>query len=254
MSPRIAQIWRHPLKGHSRETVDSTVLSTGKTMPGDRVWAVTHDDSRFNATSPEWVVSANFARGSKNPNVMAISSSFNETSGILTLSHPNQPDITFNPDDKADIARFIEWVSPMNVPDKLRPNGIVSVPQRGMTDTDFASISILSFASLADLSAKAGVEVSAKRFRGNFWVEGLKPWQEFDLVGREVTLGECRLKVIEPTIRCAATTANPATGQRDLDTLGLLESNWGHTDFGVYAQVISGGTVKLGDAFNVIGD
>ena len=40
--------------------------------------------------------------------------------------------------------------------------------------------------------------------------------------------------------------ANPATGRRDADTLGAL-GDLGHQEFGVYAQVIDGGTLALGD-------
>ncbi|MGI9393180.1 MAG: hypothetical protein ACR2OY_00900 [Boseongicola sp.] len=47
--------------------------------------------------------------------------------------------------------------------------------------------------------------------------------------------------------RCKATMANPDTGRRDLDTLGLLD-DLGHQEFGVYAEVIEGGTLSVGDA------
>jgi MOSC domain-containing protein YiiM len=33
----------------------------------------------------------------------------------------------------------------------------------------------------------------------------------------------------------------------DADTLGALEDGYGHQDFGVYARVIGGGRVALGD-------
>ena len=46
-----------------------------------------------------------------------------------------------------------------------------------------------------------------------------------------------------------ATTANPETGRRDAETLDALERGWGHQDFGVYAEVVAGGTVKVGDSF-----
>ncbi|MFT4715059.1 MAG: hypothetical protein ACI861_001747 [Paracoccaceae bacterium] len=247
MTARIANIWRHPLKGHSRESLTTTLLSAGKTMPGDRAWAVTHAASRADVDDPAWLPPANFSRGSKNGNLMAIDGAYNDATRTLNLTHPDRPDISFDPDNKADVWRFLDWLEPLNIPGKLEPTGIISVPERGMTDTDFPSISILSLPSLADFSAKAGQEINAKRFRGNFWLEGLAPWQEFDLIGQEIQLGNARVRILERTVRCMATTANTDTGQRDLDTLGLLKDNWGHTDFGVYAEVIEGGPVSIGD-------
>ena len=87
-----------------------------------------------------------------------------------------------------------------------------------------------------------------ERFRGNLWLEGLAPFAEFDLVGREIRVGGAVLRVREPITRCKATTVDPATGVRDADTLGALEAGWGHQDFGVYAEVVEGGRVAVGDA------
>jgi hypothetical protein len=42
--------------------------------------------------------------------------------------------------------------------------------------------------------------------------------------------------------------ANPETGARDVDTLMHLRDGWGHQDFGVYAEVIEGGPIVVGDA------
>ena len=55
----------------------------------------------------------------------------------------------------------------------------------------------------------------------------------------------------ERITRCKATTVNPETGRIDADTLGALEAGWGHQDFGVYAEVISGGPVAVGDAVSL---
>ena len=86
-----------------------------------------------------------------------------------------------------------------------------------------------------------------ERFRGNVWLDGLAPFAEFDLVGREVRVGGAILRVRERITRCKATTVDPATGISDADTLGALAAGWGHQDFGVYAEVVEGGRVAVGD-------
>ena len=56
------------------------------------------------------------------------------------------------------------------------------------------------------------------------------------------------LGVRQAITRCKATTVDPLTGVSDADTLGALRAGWGHEDFGVYAEVVAGGRVALGDA------
>ena len=53
-----------------------------------------------------------------------------------------------------------------------------------MTDSEFPSVSILSLASLADLSARMGHDLSIHRWRGNLWVDGLEPWAEWGWIGQ----------------------------------------------------------------------
>jgi uncharacterized protein YcbX len=86
-----------------------------------------------------------------------------------------------------------------------------------------------------------------ERFRGNLWLDGFEPWQEFDLVGRDLRIGGAILRVRERITRCKATTVDPSTGVSDADTLGALQAGWGHQDFGVYAEVVTGGAVAVGD-------
>ena len=47
--------------------------------------------------------------------------------------------------------------------------------------------------------------------------------------------------------RCAATGVEPDTGARDMDIVDTLRKNFGHIDCGVYAKVLEGGDVKIGD-------
>ena len=114
----------------------------------------------------------------------------------------------------------------------------------GLTDTDFPSVSINSRTSLSELSEVAGQDISLHRWRGNIWVEGFAPREEFTWVGKAVRIGTAELEVVETIQRCEATAADPETGRRNLATLDLLEHNWGHRDFGVYARVTGPGVSR----------
>lgn len=239
---RLTRITRHPIKGHGREHLASVSLSPGACLPFDRHWAVAHEAARL---QDGWSPCANFARGAKAPQLMAVTSRLDEATGQVALSHPDRGTLVFRPDDEKDLPRFLDWVRPLNPPDRAQPARIVTAG-RGMTDSDFPSVSILSDASLRALSDRMGVALSPDRFRGNLWIDGAEPFAEFDWIGREIRIGEAVLRIEERITRCLATTVNPETGARDADTLKGLEAGFGHQDFGVYATVTTGGRIAVG--------
>ena len=247
MTGRLAQICRHPIKGHGREDLASVRLLAGECVPWDRHWAVAHEAARL---VPGWNRCANFARGAKAPALMAISSVLDESSGVVTLHHPERGDISFDPDSAADLPRFLDWVRPLNPAERAEPVSIVTAG-RGMTDSDFPSVAILNTATLADLSARMGVDLSPDRWRGNLWLNGAAPWVEFDWIGQSIRIGGAVLQIKERITRCNATKVDPATGIPDADTLGALEAEFGHQDFGVYAVVTQGGPIAVGDEWRL---
>jgi uncharacterized protein YcbX len=248
----VAALWRHPIKSHGREALDQVTLTEGQTMPWDRTWAVTHEDTKFDANNPSWVMCRNFMIGAASPGLAGIWASLKEASGEITLRHDVLGDISFAPDDARDVARFIDWVCPLCPPDKRQPAGLVKVPARGMTDTDYPSISIMTHASHNAVAEQLGQPLEVERWRGNIWLNGAEPWQELDWLGKDVQIGETVLHVVEPIERCKHTMANPRTGERDMDTLAALRDGWDHQDFGVYAKVMKGGKIALQDTAKVV--
>ena len=239
---RLAEIWRHPIKAHGREPVAAFEAEPGGTLPRDRLWAVAHEAARLDGGA--WVPCSNFARAAKTPALMAIEA---ESHGSrLTLRHPDRPPLSFDPDTEADA--FLAWVAPLCDPARARPVAIVRAAGRGYTDTAIPSISLHGMASHRAVEGRVGRPLSRHRWRGNLWVDGLAPWEEFDLVGRELALGTARFRVAERIGRCRATGANPETGRTDADVLGALEAGWGHTDFGVHLVCTAPGRVAVGDA------
>lgn len=244
---KVTDLWRHPIKSHGREPLDRVTLRTGEAMPFDRLWAVAHEASR--ADGSEWVPCANFSRVSKAPALMAITSKLDEGNERLTLSHSDRPDLTFQPDTES--RAFLDWVMPLVPPDRALPSRVVRLEKRGFTDSDFPSVTLCNHASHRAVEEQMGQELAIHRWRGNIWFESETPWEEFDWIGREVSIGDCVLRPRERTDRCLATHTNPETGVRDTNTLAALEM-FGHQDFSVRAEVIKGGQICLGDTIKVL--
>ncbi len=243
---RVTHLVRHPIKSAGFEQVEKAALSPDAAFPFDRVWAVAHAAARM-TDPPGWASKLQFLRGWASADLMAISCASDPESRSVTLSHPRRPTETFRPDDAADAARMLDWLRPLWPENRPEPARVVAVPGQSLTDQDKPLVSINAVSSLADLSARMGRDLSIHRWRGNIWVDGWEPWAELGLVGQEITVGAARLRVEEPIGRCRATGANPETGIQDADTMGALETGLGHTDFGIFARVIVGGIVRLGD-------
>lgn len=247
---QIAQIWRHPIKSHGREALAKAELRSGQCLPFDRAWAIAHEAAKL----PEdggWAPCNHFSRGAKAPLLQALTAVFDQASNTVTLTHPRQPGLTINPDLESDQARFISWIKPLCPQDRALPARIVAA-NRGMTDTDFPSISLINLASHKEVEQKLQQEISPLRWRGNILMSGLSAWEERDWVGKRIRLGEAIVEVREHITRCLATTASTRTGERDAETLKALQTGWGHKQMGVYAVVVEPGQIVVDDKIEVL--
>jgi len=247
MSATVAALYRHPVKSLGEEALEAVELAAGCHMPWDRVWAVAHGQSAWDPQAPAWVEARNFVTQTHVPELARIGVAWDPATHRLTLTHPDRPEISLDPDSEVGAARLTDWIAPLAGPVRPGPYRLVRLGHGALTDLPDSHVSIKSLASLRALEQEAGTPLAHIRFRGNLWIEGLAPWQEFDLIGREIAVGGARLAVFEECERCNATAASPATGTRDLALPAILRRRWGHADFGVYARVVGGGRVALGD-------
>lgn len=119
-------------------------------------------------------------------------------------------------------------------------------------------VSVLSQASVDFLGERVtgGRRFSGRRFRPNFLIDGCSAHEEDFWLGGVVQMGpELRLRMVAPDPRCAITTLDPDTGERDFDVPKLLLSYRPSARapfFGVYGGVECTGTVSVGDAVELV--
>jgi uncharacterized protein YcbX len=130
---------------------------------------------------------------------------------------------------------------------------VVAAPGHRFTDVSVHSpemmeaVSLINLASIRDLEDRIQRRVDPRRFRANFLVDGLEPWEEFNWLDRTVSIGGATFKVVKRTRRCVATEVNPDTAERDISVPQELMKNFGHMDLGIYLTVQSGSTVHVDD-------
>ena len=117
------------------------------------------------------------------------------------------------------------------------------------------SVSIQSASALRAMADAAGLDepVDGRRFRMTFTIDGVDPHAEDGWIRCPVRIGDAVVRPGGHVGRCAVTTQDPDTGLRSLDTLRLLAETRGHLlateplPFGVWAEVLVPGRVRLGD-------
>ena len=251
--PRIDAIYRYPVKGLSPQPLARTQLAVGATLPADRLYAIENGASGFDPAAPAYFPKIRFLMLMRNERLAALRTEFDEATHTLTIGHEGREAARGDlrtPHGRAAIERFFaaEFAKELRGPPKV-------LFGQGHSFSDVAKkvVSIINLASVAALAAVAGVPVHPLRFRGNLYVTGWPAWQEFELFGREIGIGSARLKPVKRIERCAATDVDPSTGIRDLTIPRTLMQSFGHTDCGIYAEVVGAGDIAVGDAITVSG-
>jgi uncharacterized protein len=242
----IDAIYRYPVKGLSAQPLARTTLSPRKTLPADRLYAIENGPTGFDPAYPEYFPKIRFLMLMRNERLATLRTDYDEASHTLTIQHEGRE---LRADLRTKEGRLaVEAFFRRFMPDELRgPPKVLYGDNHSFSDVAKKVVSFINLASVAELESALGAPIDPGRFRGNIHVRGWPAWREFDLLGQEIRIGSARLKVLKRIVRCAATEVDPSTGIRDLAVPRGLLDNFGHTDCGVYAEVIAGGDIGRGD-------
>ncbi|UVF20129.1 MOSC domain-containing protein [Microvirga terrae] len=248
MSIRIASLQRYPVKGLSPEPLSSVSLTKGDYFPGDRLFAIENGPAGFDPENPQHQPKIKFLMLMRNESLARLKTRYLDSITTLFIEEGGREvargDLSTREGQLAVEAFFRRFM-----PRDLRgPPKVLAAPQGfRFTDSRRGFVSLINLASVRELENVVGAPVDPLRFRGNVHLEGLEPWAEFGLVGQVLTTASgARLKVTKRIERCAATNVDPDTGIRDLEIPKSLMKAYGHFDCGIYAEVLSGGTLEVG--------
>ena len=273
----VKALWRYPVKSMAGTKIDEALVTEGGIL-GDRGYAVLDRTSGRvgSAKTPrKWAglmaLAADFVEppqpGAPLPPVRivwpdgaAVSSNDGDPDARLsdTLGRP----VTLTTERPE--APSLERLDPLAADETIVDIGELMMAGRF---SDYAALHLITTATLARLAElRPESKFSARRFRPNVTIatpEGASGFVENDWVGREVAIGdEVRLRISDPTPRCSV----PTLAQRDLEKdPQLLRTIVEHNTLpvpvldgeslpcaGVYGFVVQGGTVKRGDAVQVL--
>jgi len=241
-------ICRYPVKGLSPQSMQRSRLAVGQTIPADRLYAIENGPSGFDPAAPAYFPKQRFLMLMRNERLAMLRTEYDEADHTLTIHWEGRQAARGDLRSK-DGRLVIEAFFRRFMPKELRgPPKVLHGKDHSFSDVARKVVSIINLASVAAVGDVAGATVNPLRFRGNLYVAGWPAWHEFDLLGRELAIGQtARLRVVKRIQRCAATDVDPDTGIRDLTIPRTLLENFDHTDCGIYAEVIAAGDIGVGD-------
>ena len=263
----IKQLFTYPIKGLTPQEMSEFILIAGHGIKGDRAFALMFADSNIEAAkipaqNQPWMSKKYLAVQNDWPLLAALKCDYQPETAVLTVKRQGVGVLSAATNTAAGRDRistfFTEYLATIE-PTKeakhpqLAPLQLVgdSSGETRYPDRQPVHISLLSQATLDELTQKAGKNIDVRRFRPNIVLEGMEAWSEFELIGKQFQLGAARIEVTARIGRCVNIEVNPETGDRDIALLSLLQQEFGHAQTGVLAKIINNGTVKIGDILNL---
>jgi uncharacterized protein YcbX len=244
---RIAGIYRYPVKGLTPEQLGRAELKPGQTLLADRRYAIENGPSGFDPAEPKWLPKPHFLMLMRDEWLADLHTHFDDESHVLSIRQNGEVAAQGNL-ATAEGRRTIENFFATAFAGQIKgPPKVLESPGHSFSDVARKVVSIINLASVRAIEDIVGAPVHPLRFRGNLYVDGWPAWHEFDLLDRTLAIGDVRLKVVKRIVRCAAVNVDPDTAQRDLAIPPALQRRLGHADCGIYAEVITGGTINAGD-------
>lgn len=250
---KLVAIHRHPVKGFTAEALTETKLQAGGGLPFDRHFAFVSGNKEDVPVPGQWVQPRTFLMLTLYPELARFDCKLTHDGTTLQITGPDGETVraTAGAPDTFDAANAI-----LSKHFEHGPHSDIRLTEqanaRGNWDFSDTEISIINLASLRVISQAVGRDLEKERFRGNLYIDGLEPWEEFSWPGCRIKVGEAELDVLRPVQRCAMTSTEPGTGLREVDVPKSMTDAFGHHFCGVYAKVREGGRIATNDKIRVV--
>lgn len=242
--PVITALHRYPVKALSSESLESVELLSGEAFPGDRCFAIT----RGSGAHPSGSAKGGMMALKHFPKLAALTTSWDETSRTLTIfrhDHQVAQGCLEQATGRMVLEEFFSAYFGKDFPGTPK---LVALPKEAQGEDRNHWLSLINLATVEDLARVVGQPVDPLRFRGNILIEGAPAWSEFDWIGHDILIGGARLRITERILRCVTPSINPESGVRDINIPQILRRGYDHANLGVFAEVMEGGLVQVGDS------
>jgi GntR family transcriptional regulator / MocR family aminotransferase len=244
--PVLKKIYRYPIKGLSAQQLTRIDIEAKKPFPHDRIFALVRPGAPFDTSEPKWGKKGLFVMLMLEEALAQVRTTLNVETLQLTITRDHHQLIVADLNDEGARGK-VEEIFWQLVPAFRSAPTLVRSRDGHFMDKPDNVISLINLATVRSLEEKWGIKIDPLRFRANLYIDGARPWEEFDWVGGDIRIGGGLFRVDRRNGRCGATNVNPETGRRDLDLPGSLRASFGHKELGIYLIAREGGRLEVGD-------
>lgn len=253
MSATVEMLCHYPVKGLSAQRLDHVTLAPGQGFPLDRAFGFARPGSGFDPENPKPLPKGKFVMLARDATLALLDTRYDDATQMLHIGNAAFDTKTTAGRDAAATAISTH----LGYAQDMQPTLHAAAPHR-FTDVSVVSeammnaVSLINADSVATFAETVKMDISPARFRGNILFSGTPAFAELEWEGREIAVGEAKMRVVRRTQRCPATEVNLETGERDIDLPRTLQQHYGHKDMGIYAEVTQGGRIAPGDMLTVL--
>ena len=261
MSASISSINYCPVKSVSIQSIDECKIKKNIGIVGDRIFAFAKnleaDKALLFEKNPE-------ERKGKWNKVLTLKNSpvlnkynFLFKENKLTLTFQNKEILTINTKEFSERQslsnKIIDLENSLKGPIVLMKNEELPFFDTSISNkVDFVnSVSLLNIQSINDFQKKINKKIEVSRFRGNICIDGIKPWEEREWVGKIIKINNVSFKVEKNIPRCVAINLKPATDDNSLNLLQSLKKTYNHFEMGIYLIALDDGKIEVGNKIEI---
>ena len=109
------------------------------------------------------------------------------------------------------------------------------------------TILLININSVRDLENNINENIEFERFRGNLYVDGIKPWEERNWINKIIKINKILFRVQKHITRCSTTNLKPKSDNITINILKILKKHYNHIDMGVYLIPLDDGDKNIGN-------
>ena len=240
---KLVSIRRYPIKGLAGESLTETQIIPGRTIAGDRQYALQYCD-RIPPSENGWHPKKYFLQSVHTSLCSDIQIQWQEDT--VNLRYRDQlVSISRDPIDREALARWIAMLDPSV--------GEFTVERldSGFTDEPEAYVSLINQASVTAIATATATTDHPERYRGNVLIGGAPAFEELNWVGQTIAIGAAEVEVVEPIVRCRATEFD-WNGTRTRDFLSRLDQRLQTDICGLFLRSTNQGLIAVNDPLQLI--
>ena len=257
MNGIISSIHFSPIKSLSFTNIESCEVKKNLGILNDRKFAfarvVDAEKALLIEKNPNERKLNNFLSLKNSPFLNKYNFTYKDNKLALILDGEEQISITADDLDQRSklINKLIDLESSLMKPMFLLQNNEFPFYDTSNSNKVFNSISLINLNSIEDFEKRINQKVEFQRFRGNFYVDGIDPWEERNWIGKTIKIDSVLFKVERNIPRCVAINLKPKTDKSDLNLLQSLKEAYNHFDMGIYLRSLNDGKIKVGNTIKL---